>query len=98
MNCNQTIVCGKVIKLGELRYTPAGVAVIEFVISHISHQIEAGLSRRIMCDVSAIALAQTAIAVAKIEINSMVRLTGFLAKKNRMSQQLVLHIDSVVQL
>ncbi|MDP1559742.1 MAG: primosomal replication protein N [Nitrosomonas sp.] len=98
MDCNQTIVCGKVVRLGELRYTPAGVAVIEFEISHNSHQIEAGLSRQIICDISAVALAQMAITVAKIEMDSMVRLTGFLAKKNRMSQQLVLHINNVVQL
>jgi primosomal replication protein N len=35
---------GNSLKLGVLRYTPAGVAVIEFTIHHVSRQTEAGVA------------------------------------------------------
>lgn len=97
MNCNQLTICGKINKIGALRYTPAGVAVIEFGISHTSNQIEAGKPRKVSCDISAVALAQIAAIISEITPGTLVKLTGFLAKKSQMSLQLVLHVDNVVQ-
>ena len=96
MDCNQTIICGKVIKLGVLRYTPAGIAVIEFTINHVSRQMEAGVARQIMCEILAVALGQLALTVAEFKINSTVKLTGFLNRKSHLNQQLVLHADHIV--
>lgn len=98
MDCNRTIICGEIIKLAELRYTPAGMAVLEFSVRHQSHQIEVGISRQTLCEISAIAFEQIAMTIIKFEIGSMVRLTGFLSKKSQMSQQLILHVNNVVQL
>jgi len=96
LDCNQTIICGKVIKLGVLRYTPAGIAVIEFTINHVSRQMEAGVARQIMCEILAVALGQLALTVAEFKINSTVKLTGFLNRKSHLNQQLVLHADHIV--
>jgi primosomal replication protein N len=98
LNCNQTTICGEINKLGTLRYTPAGVAVIEFGISHASSQIEADIPRKVLCDISAVALAQVAVIVSGMKLGTLVKLTGFLAKKSQMSLQLILHVDNVVQL
>jgi primosomal replication protein N len=98
LNCNQTTICGEISKLGTLRYTPAGVAIIEFGISHASNQIEAGMPRKVLCDISAVALAQIAVIISGMKLGTLVKLTGFLAKKSQMSLQLVLHVDNVVQL
>ncbi|MEO7559540.1 MAG: primosomal replication protein N [Nitrosospira sp.] len=95
MNCNQTVICGKIIEIGGLRYTPAGVAVTEFKISHISRQIEAGMPRQVECEISAVALAQMAETIAGIALGTKVKSIGFLAKKSRMSLQLVLHVNNV---
>lgn len=95
MDCNQTVICGKIAEIGKLRYTPTGVAVAEFKISHISRQMEAGLPRQVECEISAMALAQTAKIVSGMEPGATVKLTGFLAKKSRMSMQLVLHVNNV---
>ncbi len=97
MNCNQITICGKISKLSALRYTPAGVAVIEFGITHTSNQIEAGKPRKVICDISAVALAQIAAIISELKPGTLVKLTGFLAKKSQMSLQLVLHVDNVVQ-
>ena len=95
MDCNQTIICGKIAKLGILRYTPAGVAVIEFTINHVSRQNEAGIARQIIFDILAVALGQLALTVAGFKINNMVKLTGFLNRKSHMNHQLVLHADHI---
>ena len=95
MNCNQTVICGKIIEIGGLRYTPAGVPVTEFRIIHVSRQIEAGRPRRVECEVAAVALAHMAESIARTAPGTMVKLAGFLAKKGRMSLQLVLHVDKI---
>ena len=89
MDCNQTIICGKIAKLGVIRYTPAGVAVIEFTINHVSRQKEAGIARQIIFDILAVALGQLALTVAGF------KLTGFLNRKSHMNHQLVLHADHI---
>lgn len=96
MHCNQISICGKIIGLGVLRYTPAGVAVIEFTVSHVSRQNEAGVARQIMCEIPTVALDQLALTVDELAINSRVKLTGFLDRKSWRNQQLVLHANDVI--
>ncbi len=67
----------------------------EFKISHVSHQMEAGLPRQVECEIFAVALAQMAKTISGIETGAAVKLTGFLAKKSRMSTQLALHVNNV---
>ena len=98
MDCNQTIICGEIIKLAELRYTPAGVAIVEFNIRHQSNQFNVGISRQVTCDISAIAIDQIAMMMIKHKIGHKVKLTGFLTKKSQMNHQLILHVNNVVQL
>ena len=69
--------------------------VTEFRIIHVSRQIEAGRPRRVECEVAAVALAHMAESIARTTPGSMVKLDGFLAKKGRMSLQLVLHVDKI---
>jgi primosomal replication protein N len=95
LHCNQTVVCGRVIETGGLRHTPAGIALTEFKICHASRQVEAGKPRRVECEISVVALAQSAETVAAITPGTLVKVAGFLAKKNRMSLQLVLHASKI---
>jgi len=95
LECNRTVICGKIAKLGVLRYTPAGVAVIEFTINHASRQKEAGVVRQIILDVLVVALGPLALTIAGFKLDSMVKLTGFLNRKSYMSAQLVLHTEHI---
>jgi primosomal replication protein N len=95
LNCNQTIICGKIVKLAQLRYTPAGKAIIEFEISHIPNKIEASIQRRVTCEIFAVALADMAKTISGMEVGSVVKLTGFLAKRNKISTQLALHVTHI---
>lgn len=95
MNYNQTVICGKIIRIDPLRYTPVGKAVIEFEVSHTSRQIEAGIERLVIFKIFAVALADMAKVVSRLEVGSSVKLTGFLAKRNKISSQLALHVAHI---
>jgi primosomal replication protein N len=95
LECNQTVICGKIAKPGAVRYTPAGIAVIEFTVNHASKQKEAGVVRQIIFDLPAVAVGQAALAIAELEPDSAVKLTGFLNRKSRMSQQLIFHTNRI---
>ena len=67
----------------------------EFRVSHVSHQFEAGKPRRVECEIAAVALAELAEKATGMLPGVMVRLTGFLARKGRMSLHLVLHVNGI---
>ena len=46
---------GRLLELGALRYTPAGVAALEFKLAHESEQDEAGGRRKVKAEIGAIA-------------------------------------------
>ena len=95
MDCNQTVICGEIMEMASLRYTPAGVAIAEFKINHASRQMEAGHEREVACELSAVALAQLAERIVRMSPGIRVKLAGFLARKSRMSLQLVLHVHNL---
>jgi primosomal replication protein N len=47
------------------------------------------------CEIPVVALAQSAETIAAITPGTLVKVAGFLAKKNRMSIQLVLHASKI---
>ena len=85
------------IGLDAIRYTPAGLPLLSFVLQHASEQIEAGLKRKVECEVSAVALGNIAADLAKsnIQIGDSIKAKGFLAKRSAKSTQLVFHIDKL---
>lgn len=82
-----------VISLEPIRYTPAGIPLLSFVLQHASEQTEAGLKRKVECEVNAVALGD--IAKQNIQLGSSVKAKGFLAKRSAKSTQLVLHIEKL---
>ncbi|MCX7172203.1 MAG: primosomal replication protein N [Proteobacteria bacterium] len=86
---------GKLLELAALRYTPAGVAALNFRIAHASQQIEAGSPRTVECEIAALALGQTALLLAGAKPGDGVRLTGFLAAKSLKSRTPVLHVNEI---
>ena len=73
-----------------IRYTPAGLPLLSFVLKHVSEVIEAGMKRKVECEVNAIAIGN--LAKSNIQIGANINVAGFLAKRSAKSTQLVLHI------
>ena len=79
------------IGLEAIRYTPAGLPLLSFVLQHDSEQIEAGLKRKVECEVNAVVIGDNA--KTDIQIGDNIKAKGFLAKRSAKSTQLVLHIQ-----
>ncbi len=93
LNLNQLAISGKIIDLDIPRYTPAGIMIAEFKLSHISKQEEAGMQRKVEFELAAIAMASTAEKIIHIGAGNNIELTGFITTKNRLSNQLILHVS-----
>jgi primosomal replication protein N len=92
---NCTILTGHLLELNTVRYTPAGVPVINFRVAHSSQQHEANSQRAVDCEISAVALGPTAQLMVGAKPGDAVRLTGFLAAKSLKSRSLVLHVNEI---
>ena len=82
-------------ELSALRYTPAGIPVVEFKLDHESEQDEAGTRRRVKAQISAVAFEAQARLVSKMKLNSDLQVKGFLSAKTRRSKKLVLHVTNI---
>jgi primosomal replication protein N len=78
-----------------LRYTPAGIPVVQFAIEHESEQDEAGTKRTVRAELSAVAFEAQARLIAGAKAGSEVRLEGFLGAKTRRSKKNVLHVTNI---
>jgi len=63
---------------------------LSFVINHVSENIEAGLKRKVECEINAVAMGD--LAKTNIQAGANINVSGFLAKRSAKSTQLVLHI------
>ena len=82
-------------ELSALRYTPAGIPVVEFKLEHESEQDEAGAKRKVKAQISAVAFEAQARFVAKMKLNSDLKVNGFLSAKTKRSKRLVLHVTNI---
>jgi primosomal replication protein N len=83
------------LELGALRYTPAGIAALEFRLRHASELEEAGKTRRVEAEVGGIAFDTQARLLAGASLNTGLKLQGFLAAKSKRSKKLVLHVTNI---
>jgi primosomal replication protein N len=93
---NRTTLAGSLQERGNLRYTPAGVPVIEFRIVHASEQIEAGQARRVECEIACVALGTIAQLLRDTAPGSSgLTVSGFLAARSLKQKTPVLHVTTV---
>jgi len=75
-----------------LRFTPAGIPVIELQLEHESEALEAGVRRRLKFPFAAIAIGDTAKGLAGERLGDALALHGFLAPRSRRSVRLLVHV------
>ncbi len=81
------------VQIEPLRYTPAGIPLLSVVLRHVSEQIEAGMKRRVECEVNAVVLGD--LALKSLNQGAKIEAQGFLAKRSLKSTQLVMHINDI---
>ena len=78
---------------GDLRFTPAGIPALDFELAHESMQVEAGATRRVACELAAVAIGPVAKKLAAVAPGATIRCTGFLARRYRSGVTLALHVN-----
>jgi primosomal replication protein N len=89
---NQLEVTASILERDVLRYTPAGVPIVSATLMHSSQQVEAGVTRQVEFEITALAAGEISGRFARAELGAAHQFTGFLARKNRNSKALVFHI------
>jgi primosomal replication protein N len=92
---NRLVLDGTLTARDALRHTPAGIALVSFVLAHESTQAEAGEGRQVQLELSCIAVEEIARVVSASPLGARVEARGFLAPKGRSSRSLVLHITEL---
>ena len=95
---NRVLLNATLVERTALRYTPAGVAVIEAQLQHQSDTVEAGVNRRLQFAFGAIALGGIAKQLADEGLGSELSLCGFLAPRSRRSARLLVHVQQYSRL
>lgn len=83
---------GELIERGAVRYTPAGVPVLDCRLRHRSEQIEAGLPRSVEFEIAAVALGDLVTVIDQVSPGEWLEVDGFLAPTRKGSPTLTLHI------
>lgn len=81
------------VQIEPLRYTPAGIPLLSVVLRHASEQIEAGMKRKVECEVNAVILGD--LALKGLKTGAQIIAQGFLARRSLKSTQLVMHINEI---
>src|SRR5687767_15878173 len=92
---NRVELSGRLLELGALRYTPAGVPALEFRLRHESEQSEAGGPRRVEAEIGGIAFEAQARLLMGKPLGSSAKFHGFLSAKSKRSKRLVLHVTNI---
>ncbi len=77
---------------GDLRYTPAGIPVLDLTLRHASVQPEAGGQRKVEWELVAIAFDAEARSLARLAPGTALRCEGFLARRWRTGTSVALHL------
>ena len=88
---NAVALHGELTEVEPLRHTPAGIPLLHFRLQHRSLQVEAGFRRQVECEMSAVAMGEVAVKLARLKAGHRVNVSGFLNRRSRMSKQLILH-------
>ena len=93
MSRNAVVLSGTLIGREALRYTPAGMAALNFRIGHASEQSEAGGSRKVSLEMDAVALGDVAEKLNRMPVEGEYLFEGFLALRSKLSRLPVLHVN-----
>ena len=89
---NTITINGEFTQKAPMRYTPAGLAVLEGVLHHESEVMEAAMPRKLIFEMPFKAVGEMALALDKVPLGTYIQARGFLAPKSARFKQLIVHI------
>lgn len=91
---NQLKLTATIIETAPLRFTPAGVPVLEMRLAHQSEISENGIVRQVQLEMSAVLIGDTA-PRWQAQQHQVVAIEGFLSCKSRYNRSIRLHITRI---
>lgn len=89
---NQLRIRASVVAKSALRYTPAGIAVLEASFKHEGDVVEAGAARALAFEFAGVALGAVAQALDREPLGALLMLEGFIAPRTRRTARLLVHV------
>jgi primosomal replication protein N len=83
-------------ELSALRYTPAGIPAVNFILEHESEIVETGATRQVKLTLRAVAFGSLAEQTVRLPLGKAFRFTGFLINA-RTSKSVIFHIQALEQ-
>ena len=93
---NQLQLTANILEIEALRYTPSGLPALNLRLEHDSEMTESGQVRQVKVNMKSVAIGTVAEQLAKQEIGSNWRFTGFLATP-RGTKYVVFHIQEFIK-
>jgi primosomal replication protein N len=91
-SANGLILIASIAERDVLRYTPAGIPIVNAKLQHESEQMEASATRTVEFEIAAIAAGEISGRFSQAPLGAVMKFTGFLARKSRNSKALVFHV------
>ena len=92
---NQLVIQGDLVESDALRYTPAGIPILKFRLTHHSTQIEAGGAREVGCELDVVAFEAQARLLATAPLGTALKVEGLLDRKTKSGRAVVLHANRI---
>jgi len=92
---NQFVVLASVAECEAIRYTPAGIPILELRLEHESEVLEAKRPRRIQLSLPALVVGELALELNGKILGKHCRFEGFIAPSRKGSSRLRLHVQKV---
>lgn len=93
---NTLVISATVLSVEPLRYTPAGLPLLQMQLQHASKLIECGLQRKVQCQLAAVMIGDAA--HTPLNAGDAIKARGFLAQRSAKSTHVVMHIQDFQQI
>lgn len=78
-----------------MRYTPAGIPVLEFSLRHESIQRESNVERKVFLEMDCVVVGNQAQLLATVKPGDEVKVSGFLAARGLKRRTPILHVNTI---
>ena len=94
---NQLVLTACLVEISSLRYTPAGLPALNFLLESETQVQEMGAKRQVKVNLNALAIGHVAESIGKQALGSVWKFTGFLGAA-RQGKNVVFHIQEFVSI
>ena len=89
---NRFTLSGRLVECQVVRYSPAGIALLNARLAHQSQQSEAGSKRQLEFEVELLFAGDNALSASRLAPGQELRVAGFVAPRRKLGKSLLFHV------